>query len=99
MRGKPGKLIKNMAGNDNGDPLLAVEPQYKLAHFHDPLRVEPVCRFVQQQKIRAAGKSYGKAKPLAHTERKGFCLFAARTELRADGIAAKDSHARSFPGI
>ena len=70
MRGKAGKFIQNVAGDQYRNAAFAVQLQDQFAHFDDALRIQPVYRFIQHQKIGAARQRHGDVQPLAHAQRK-----------------------------
>ena len=60
-----------MAGKQNGHPLFLCQSCKKPAQRPDSHRVQPVRRFVQNQKPGAVDHGACDGKPLAHSERKG----------------------------
>ena len=65
-----GKLLQNVAGNDDGDVLLAVDFLNDVAHFDDALRVQSVDRLVENEQIRFPYHGKRDAETLLHAERK-----------------------------
>ena len=66
-----------MAGDQNSDLLLLIEPQDQLPYLDDAFGIQAISRLVQNQKIRITAERYSDTQPLPHTKREIFCFFAA----------------------
>ena len=75
MGGQFGQLIQNMAGDQNGDPMLPVQLQNQLPDLNDALGVQTVDWLIQHEKVRVPGKGNGDTQSLPHTERKILYLL------------------------
>ena len=72
------ELVEHVAGNDNGDAALAIEPDQRLAHVARGLRVHAVEGLVQKQEVGRADQREGQTQALLHAQGELFGGLAAR---------------------
>ena len=68
IRGHIFQFRQNMAGNQNGDAFLPVQPLQQGADLHDTCRVQSVDGFVQKQQLRRPQQRQRQAQTLLHAQ-------------------------------
>ncbi len=68
VAGEAAELVEDVAGDEHGEAVVAVEAQDQLAHFDDALGVEAVHGLVEDEKIGLTGQRHGDAEALLHAE-------------------------------